>query len=589
MDYKDIYNEWLASSVLTTDEKQELIGIKDDDNEIKERFAVSLAFGTAGMRGVLGMGTNRMNGYTVARATSGLAQYVTERGAKDMARGVVISYDTRKYSTEFAIICAKVLNSYGIRAYLFEDVRPVPVCSFAVRYYGAVAGIMITASHNPKIYNGYKVYGEDGAQMSPEDTAVVVKYIEGQKDYFTPYGPKYATNGELPFTPANVRGNDGDTYQNVQIIGKALDEAYFAEISKLQLSADAVAATKDKIKIVYTPIHGSGYMPVTTILKRMEIPVVTVAEQEKANSEFPTVRVPNPEEADALTLAVRLADSIGASVVIGTDPDCDRMGVAVRDDKGEFVLLNGNQTGVLLMDYILSRNAQNGTLPSNSAVVKTIVTTKLANRVAAKYGTTTFDVLTGFKYIGEKIKEWEISGEHTFMFGFEESYGCLSGTHARDKDAVVASMLFAEMTCYLANNGSSVYRRLQEIYNEFGYFIEKAFSFVFPGLDGMDKMAEMMDYIRSLRPEVIGGQKVLYVSDYNTGVTYYADGSEEKITLPRTNAVFVGLENDGWLCVRPSGTEPKLKIYLAAAANSAEEATATVHDMKQDATALYRL
>lgn len=589
MDYKVVYNEWLGSDALSNDEKQELIGIKDDDNEIKDRFAVSLAFGTAGMRGVLGMGTNRMNKYTVARATSGLARYIVERGVKDMARGVVISYDTRLFSTEFAIICADVLNSYGIRSYLFEDVRPVPMCSFAVRYYGAVAGIMITASHNPKIYNGYKVYGEDGAQMSPEDTALVVKYIEAQKDYFAPYGPRYESYGKLPIDAQNIRGNDGYCRQNVNIIGGALDEAYFAEISKLQLSPASVNAMKDKIKIVYTPIHGSGFMPVTTILKRMEIPVVTVSEQEKADPEFPTVKVPNPEEADALTLAVKLADKIDASVVIGTDPDCDRMGVAVRDDNDKFVLLNGNQTGVLLMDYILSRNAQNGTLPSNSAVVKTIVTTKLACRVAKSYDTAVFDVLTGFKFIGEKIKEWEVSGEYSYMFGFEESYGCLSGTHARDKDAVVAAMLFAEMTCYLAGQNSSVYRRLREIYKTYGYFVEKAFSFTFPGLDGMDKMAEMMEYIRALKPAAVGGKKVLYVSDYVTGVTAYADGRQEEILLPKTNAVFVGLENDAWLCVRPSGTEPKLKIYLAAAEDSLKSAETTVENMKIDAKALYKL
>lgn len=582
MDYRDIYKNWLASGALTADEKAELSAISDDLNAQKDCFGAELEFGTAGMRGVLGAGINRMNVYTVARATKGLARYIIGRGEDAMRRGVVVSYDTRRFSTEFAIVSAEVLNSFGIRVYLFENVRPVPVCSFAIRNLNAVAGIMITASHNPKIYNGYKVYGEDGAQMSPEDTAVVVKFIEEEKDYFAPYK-------KIGITESDIRNADGKTYENITVIGKSLDERYFAAIEKLMLSEDAVKAQRDKMKIVYTPIHGSGYMPVTTMLERMGMPVVTVPEQVNPDPDFSTVRVPNPEEADALSMAVALAKKVNAAVVIGTDPDCDRMGVAVRNDKGEFVLLNGNQTGVLIMDYILRRNRDKGTLPKNAAVVKTIVTTRLANVVAKDYGATVFDVLTGFKFIGEKIKEWEQTHEYTFMFGFEESYGCLSGTHARDKDAVVASMLFAELACFEENEGSSVYDRLQKIYKEYGYFLERAFSFGFTGIDAMDKMNKIMNDIRTSDISSVQGKKVLALSDYLTGVTTKCDGTKEKITLPKSNVLLYTLENDCWMCVRPSGTEPKLKIYLATKEDSFDSAEKDLAAMKDEVVKKFNL
>ena len=582
MDYRDIYKNWLASGALTADEKAELSAISDDLNAQKDRFGAELEFGAAGMRGGLGAGINRMNVYTVARATKGLARYIIGRGEDAMRRGVVVSYDTRRFSTEFAIVSAEVLNSFGIRVYLFENVRPVPVCSFAIRNLNAVAGIMITASHNPKIYNGYKVYGEDGAQMSPEDTAVVVKFIEEEKDYFAPYK-------KIGITESDIRNADGKTYENITVIGKSLDERYFAAIEKLMLSEDAVKAQRDKMKIVYTPIHGSGYMPVTTMLERMGMPVVTVPEQVNPDPDFSTVRVPNPEEADALSMAVALAKKVNAAVVIGTDPDCDRMGVAVRNDKGEFVLLNGNQTGVLIMDYILRRNRDKGTLPKNAAVVKTIVTTRLANVVAKDYGATVFDVLTGFKFIGEKIKEWEQTHEYTFMFGFEESYGCLSGTHARDKDAVVASMLFAELACFEENEGSSVYDRLQKIYKEYGYFLERAFSFGFTGIDAMDKMNKIMNDIRTSDISSVQGKKVLALSDYLTGVTTKCDGTKEKITLPKSNVLLYTLENDCWMCVRPSGTEPKLKIYLATKEDSFDSAEKDLAAMKDEVVKKFNL
>ncbi len=519
------------------------------------------------MRGVLDVGVNRMNMFTVRRATKGLADYINTLGKEACGRGVVISYDTRKYSSEFAIEVAKVLSANGINAHLFEDVRPVPMCSFAIRRLNAVAGVMITASHNPKIYNGYKVYGEDGAQMSPESTDKVVKFIDK-----TPYfGIKRA---EAKLCAACIKGKDNVKFdEHITVIGKSVDDAYFAQLEKLSLSPEAVKSHGAGVKLVYTPIHGSGYMPVTTILNRMGIKVNVVEEQAKPDTEFSTVRVPNPEEADTLKLGVELADKIGSDIVIGTDPDADRMGIAIRNDKGEFILLNGNQIGVLLLNYILRRKKETGTLPENGALVKTIVTTELARKLAASYGVTTFDVLTGFKFIGEKIKEWEDSGEYVYLFGFEESYGSLVGTHARDKDAVVAAMMFAEMVCYLDSAGESVYGVLQGIYEKLGYFVEKATSVTFGGLDGMERMKNIMLSLREAKYTEIEGTPVLAVSDFVSRVKTNADGSAEAIELPKTNALKLHLANGDWICVRPSGTEPKLKFYVATSKATQREAT----------------
>lgn len=555
MDYNQAYSQWLQSDELTKEEKARLTSLSEDEK--KEMFFCPLQFGTAGMRGVLDLGTNRMNVFTVKRATQGLARYVKTLGKEAMNRGVVISYDTRRYSSEFAIRVAKVLAHSGINAYLFNAVHPVPMCSFAIRHLGAIAGVMITASHNPKIYNGYKVYGEDGAQMSPESTDKVVEFIDK-----TPYfGIKEA---QVDLTADNIKGLDNvKVHPHITVIGDSVDNAYFDTISKLSLSPEAVEKFGKNVKIVYTPVHGSGYVPVTRILSRMGITVNVVKEQAWPDTEFSTVRVPNPEEADTLRLGVELADKIGSDVVIGTDPDADRMGIAIRNDDGKFVLLNGNQIGVLLANYIFLRKKETSTMPSNGALVKTIVTTELARALATSYGVTTFDVLTGFKFIGEKIKEWEQSGEYTYLFGFEESYGSLVGTHARDKDAVVASMMFAEMVCYFDSVGKRVYDVLQDIYNQFGYYVEKARSIAFGGLDGMQKMADIMTQIRSSSFTEIAGTKVLAQSDFVTRKKTYADGKIEDIELPKTNAFKLHLENGDWICVRPSGTEPKLKFYVA--------------------------
>lgn len=566
MDYQSSYTQWLTSDEVSAEDKARLASLSEEEK--KEAFYCPLQFGTAGMRGVLDVGTNRMNTFTVRRATKGLAEYIKTLGSEAMQRGVVISYDTRKYSSEFSIEVAKVLAKNGVNAYLFDTVHPVPMCSFAIRHLRAIAGVMITASHNPKIYNGYKVYGEDGAQMSPESTDKVVEFIDK-----TPYFGIEEENVVL--TADNIKGLDNvEVAPHITVIGKSVDEAYFDTISKLSLSPEAVQKYGKDVKIVYTPIHGSGYVPVTTILSRMGITVNVVKEQALPDTEFSTVRVPNPEEADTLRLGVELADKIGSDIVIGTDPDADRMGIAVRNDEGKFVLLNGNQIGVLLANYIFLRKSEDGTMPKNGALVKTIVTTELARVLATNYGVTTFDVLTGFKFIGEKIKEWEQNGKYTYLFGFEESYGSLVGTHARDKDAVVASMMFAEMVCYFESKGTSVYDVLQDIYKKFGYYVEKAKSITFGGLDGMQKMADIMNKIRATAFTEIAGVKVFAQSDFVTRKKTYACGKVEDIDLPKTNAFKIHLENGDWICVRPSGTEPKLKFYVATSKPTQAEATA---------------
>lgn len=566
MEYTERYNEWLAAAELTADERARLRSMTEEEK--KECFWAPLEFGTAGMRGIIDLGVNRMNRFTVGRATKGLADYICSLGGDAKERGVVIARDTRRKSGEFAVLTAKILAANGIRAYLYEDVRPVPMCSFAVRKLGAEAGVMITASHNPKVYNGYKVYGADGAQMSPESTDKVVGFIEK-----TPYFGIKSIDAD--FTEDSVRGLDGAcAAENVTVVGASLDAEYFAAVERLGLSPEAVEEYGGKVKIVYTPVHGTGYMPVTKVLGHMGISVTVVPEQAKPDTEFSTVRVPNPEEADTLALGVKLADEIGSDVVIGTDPDADRMGVAVRDGEGKFVLLNGNQTGALMTEYILRRRKESGTLPVNGAIVKTIVTTELARKIADGYGVATFDVLTGFKYIGEKIKEWETSGEYVYLFGFEESYGSLVGTHARDKDAVAGAMIFAEMICYYDSLGMSLWQVLQDIYARFGFFDERSTSVAFGGVDGMRKMKDIMAKLRAQQFDVIEGTRVEAVSDLSAGVKRYVDGREEGTGLPATNALKIHLAGGDWICARPSGTEPKLKFYAAASAPCASCAAA---------------
>ena len=578
MTYIQNYQRWINE--VSAEEKEELLAIADNDTEIKERFCLPLAFGTAGMRGVLGLGTYRMNEYTVRRATKGLAEYIKGLGHEAMARGVVIAYDTRHKSFEFALAAAKVLAYHGINVYFFENVRPVPLCSFTIGHLKAIGGIMITASHNPKEYNGYKVYGDDGAQMSPEATAEVVKLID-KVDYFG------IEESEIEANKGDIRNLNGEKINPyITVVGKNIDDAYYRTLEKLSLSPEAVAAQGGKLKIVYTPLHGTGYIPVTTMFDRMKIPYTVVPEQALPNGSFPTVKVPNPEMPDALTLGIALAEKIKGDVVIGTDPDADRMGVAVKDDSGKFVLLNGNQIGALLMDYILKRRRQIGNLPLNAAVVKTIVTTSLAKKVAEGYGVECFDVLTGFKFIGEKIKTWQETGEHTFMFGYEESYGYLCGTHAKDKDAVVSAMLFAEMVCFYKNNGQTIYQRMMRLFQKHGSFCEKSIALTFPGLDGMKIMADKMDNLGKKQITSLCGIDVVRTDNYNTRISTYRDGITKPITLPKSNVMYYALASGDWVCARPSGTEPKLKFYVSACAENngaaEEKANALLEALKNE-------
>ena len=485
MDYLAKYQEWLAHPALCEEGRKELESLAGNEKELEYRFGGEMEFGTAGMRGLIGYGINEMNIYTVMRATQGLAEWVKTLSAEEQAKGVVISFDTRRKSEEFAKASAAVLAKNGIKAYLFDDVHPVPMLSYAVRYLGTVAGIMITASHNPKEYNGYKVYGADGAQMSPEDTEKVVSYINKIEDYLSVTG-------------------DFDS-ELILPVPKKLDEDYIEELSKLTLSKEAVEKCGKDLKLVYTPVHGSGYVPVMAILKKLGINATVVKEQAAKDTEFSTVKVPNPEYKETLSMGIALANEINADVVFGTDPDSDRLGVALKNNDGEFVALSGNQVGILLLDYILTRLSEDNAMPQNAAVVKSFVTTGMAKALCDDYGVTLYETPVGFKFIGEKIKQWERDNKHTYIFGFEESCGYLRGTHARDKDAVVASMLCAEMVCYYTYIGKSVYTRLQEIYAKYGYVLDLNISIQYSGLNAMKEMNGVVDGLKTMKPDNFAG------------------------------------------------------------------------------------
>ena len=552
MSYQSIYEAWLADPRLAESDRAELKAIAGDEKEKEYRFGGELAFGTAGMRGILGCGMNMMNVYTVMRATQGLSEYIKTLPAAEQAKGVVISYDTRRNSRLFAEKAAGVLAKNGIKAYLFDDVHPVPMLSYAVRYLGTVAGIMITASHNPKEYNGYKVYGEDGAQMSPEATEIVVGFIEKITDYLSVTAEE---NSPL-----------------IVSVPKEVDDTYIEALKKLTLSKEAVEKCGKDLKLVYTPVHGSGYVPVTRILKELGIHVNVVEEQTSKDPDFSTVKVPNPEFKETLSMGIALANRIHADVVFGTDPDSDRLGVAVKNDAGEFVALSGNQVGILLLDYILTRLKEENALPENAAVVKSFVSTGMAKAICADFGVALFETPVGFKFIGEKIKEWEQDGSHTFVFGFEESCGYLRGTHARDKDAVVASMLCAEMVCYYTYIGKTVWGRLNEIYAKYGFVLDKNESIQYGGLNAMKEMNAVVDALKTVAVKAFGSFAVEAVRDYSADIRRLADGSTEPLNIPKCNCVYYELAGGSFVCVRPSGTEPKLKIYYSIKAPSEQAA-----------------
>ena len=569
MDYKVNYENWLSSEYLCSEGLTELKSIANNDEAIKDAFGAELEFGTAGMRGVIGYGTNRMNIYTVRRATKGLADFIKANGKAAMQRGVAISYDTRNKSELFARVAAGVLLYNDIKVYVYPEPRPVPMLSYAVRNLNAFAGIMITASHNPKEYNGYKVYGEDGAQMSPENTAEVVKYISENNDYLS-IKEKSIESIKSKNKPSQL-----------VVIGKSFEKRYYEELVRLALSRKAVKKYGKKLKIVYTPIHGSGYVPVTTILKKIGIKPVLVESQVNPDPNFSTVEVPNPEFKETLAQGIALANKVKADVVFGTDPDCDRLGVAIRNNEGEFEALTGNQTGILMLDYILLRLKAEGKLPKNGIVVKSFVSTDMAKSICDNYGVELVETPVGFKFIGEKIKECEESGEKEFIFGFEESCGYLRGTHARDKDAVVASMLFAEMTCFYQYIGKSVYGRLCEIYEKYGYALDETDSVKYSGLDAMAKMNACVQKMRDAAVENVGIYTVSATRDYLSGKRKSADG-ETTMDIKGVNCVYYELLSGGFICLRPSGTEPKLKIYYSVRSKDKAHAESQLAELKKE-------
>ena len=562
--YKELYKNWLESKKLDEKEIKELNSIADNEKEIEYRFGKDLEFGTAGMRGLIGMGTNMMNVHTVKYATQGLSEYIKSLGKSAMNRGVVISYDTRRMSYEFAVAAAVVLQSNGIKVSIFNDVHPVPMLSYAVREMKTIAGIMITASHNPKEYNGYKVYGEDGAQMSPEATAKVVEFINKIGN---------PLSDEILF--------DVKQLKKIKLVPKSLDRKYYRTIKKLSLSKEAVKKVGKTIKLVYTPVHGSGYIPVTTILKKMGICATLVPEQTHKDVEFSTVEVPNPELKETLTLGIKMADFKNADVVFGTDPDCDRLGVAIRDNNGEFVVLSGNQAGILLLDYVLCRLKDSGKLNKKGFVVKSFVSTSMAKFITDDYGVELIETPVGFKYIGEKIKDLDDTGKRTYIFGFEESCGYLRGTHCRDKDAVVASLLFAEMVCYYTYKGVAVYDKLQELYQKYGYVYDTNVSTVYSGLNAMKDMSAVVEKIRNTEIKEIADVKVIATRDYSTAKRKTSDGKVEDIDTSTTNAIYFELDGGGFVCLRPSGTEPKLKVYYSLNGENKEKAIEKFEKVKK--------
>ena len=570
MDVHAGYEQWLRDFSQDEDTVKDLQAIAGDEKEIEDRFYTELSFGTAGMRGVLGAGMNRMNRYNVRRATKGLAKYLLQK-PEEAKRGVVIAYDSRRCSAEFARDTALVLCQEGVPAYLFDALRPVPVLSYAVRHLHAIAGVVITASHNPPQYNGYKVYGEDGAQLGPEAADGVTGFIRATA---------YTDCALMDEEEAKAKGL-------LHIIGnKEVDDDYIAQVKTLCIQPELMAKEGANLSIVYTPLHGSGNVPVRRILKEIGITnVAVVKEQELPDPNFSTIKVPNPEDPGAFTLAIRLANEVGANVIFATDPDCDRLGVAVRDKNGDFQLLTGNQIGCVLLHYILSTKQKNGTLPRNGAAVKSIVSTSLANRICESYGVTMFETLTGFKFIGEKIQQFQDTGDYTFLFGFEESYGFLSSTFVRDKDGVNASLLISEVAAACKAEGITLYDRVQEIFAKYGYFVEKVVSKTLPGKDGLTRMKEIMKELRANPPREIGGMKVTAVRDYLKGIRA-AEGKEEPTGLPASDVLYFELEGGCWVCVRPSGTEPKIKLYVNSNARDKEEAQRLNETLRQASEAL---
>ncbi|MDF2545708.1 MAG: phosphoglucomutase [Anaerosolibacter sp.] len=569
MAYMENYLKWINSDYFDEETKRELESLEGNEKEIEDRFYRDLEFGTGGLRGVIGAGTNRMNKYTVRRATQGFARYLLEAVEGTKTKGVVIAYDSRHMSSEFAEEAALVMNGNGIKAYLFESLRTTPELSFAVRDLGCAGGMVITASHNPPEYNGYKVYGEDGGQIIPDEAEKIIAEIQKIEDYSA---VSYIDKGEALSTGL------------LEIIGEDIDRRYIDRVKGVALRKEFIKEKGPAVKIVYTPLHGTGNMPVRRVLAELGFDKVwVVQEQEEPDANFSTVKSPNPEEHQAFTLALALADQVDADVIIGTDPDCDRVGAVVKNKDGDYQVLTGNQTGALLIDYVLSAMKEEGKIPNNGVVIKTIVTSEMGAKVAKSYGVDSLDTLTGFKFIGEKIKEFEMSGEKEFIFGYEESYGYLAGTFVRDKDAVIASMLICEMAAYYKEKDMTLYDGLMELFEKHGYYQEGLESITLKGKEGMEKIDEILSYFRTNPPREISNRKVQILKDYDHGKqTDLLTGEISRLTLPKSNVLHFTLEDGSWFCIRPSGTEPKVKIYFSVVGNSLENAKEKLESLRTE-------
>lgn len=564
---KKNYEYWCTSPIFDDATKAELKSLEGNEDEIFDRFYRELEFGTGGLRGVIGAGTNRMNFYTVGKATQGLANFINKQGAA--AKGVAIAFDSRRMSPEFADTAACVLAANGIKAYIFDSLRPTPELSFALRTLGCTAGIVVTASHNPPEYNGYKVYWEDGAQITAPKDAQIIGEVNAIKDY------------EEIKKMTTEAAKEAGLYE---VIGKEIDDKYMEALKKLVLHPEAIKQMASSLKIVYTPLHGTGNVPVRRVLKELGFEQVTVVpEQELPDGNFPTVSYPNPEDKKAFALALDLAKKVDADLVLATDPDADRLGVYAKDTKtGEYKVFTGNMSGMLICEYEMSQKKALGILPDNGALVTTIVSSNIAQAVAKEYGMKFIECLTGFKYIGEQIKFFEQTGSNEYVFGFEESYGCLVGTHARDKDAVVAVMALCEAAAYYKTQGITLWDQMLNIYNKYGYYKEDLFTMTFKGADGAKKMQDMMDAYRKNTPKQVGAYKVLRLRDYkNDVITDLATGETVPTGLPKSNVLYFELENDAWFCVRPSGTEPKIKFYAGIKGTSLEDSAKKLDELME--------
>lgn len=565
MGYKEIYEQWCKNEYFDEETREELASIAGNEAEIEDRFYQDLEFGTGGLRGVIGNGTNRMNIYTVRRATQGLANFILKEGAAE--KGVAIGYDSRRMSPEFADEAALCLNANGIKTYIFPSLRPTPELSFAVRELGCTAGIVVTASHNPPEYNGYKVYWEDGAQVtSPKDVQIIDEV-------------KSVSDWNCVKTMDKEAARVADLYH---VIGYDLDDKYIAQLKKQVVNPDVIKQMGKDLKIVYTPLHGTGNVPARRVLKELGFEnVYVVPQQEKPDSEFSTVGYPNPEDPKAFALALALAKEVDADVVLATDPDADRLGVYAKDSKtGEYMSFTGNMSGMLIAEYILSQKKEKGLIPANGALVKTIVSTNMADAIAAEYNLKLIEVLTGFKYIGEQIKLFEQTGSNEYCFGFEESYGCLIGTHARDKDAIVAVMALCEAAAYYKSKGISLWDQMLKMYEKYGYYREGLKSITLKGVEGVAKIKEMLENLRANPPKKLGAYDVLATRDYKKNeVVDMATGKVSETGLPSSNVLYYDLNDNAWCCARPSGTEPKIKFYMGVKGTSFEDASAKLEEL----------